>query len=323
MDRATMGVKAKSEKFRRIGHLAGVEMTEELRLSHEVFVKRLYRNGYSFHGDLQVGLKEFEVQLWSIIEKSLGENIASNNAVRILNSLHGNDLYLAFACAQHSPVAWDRFTSIYRKYIHNLTAFVCPVKGLVYELAETILSDLFLPDRSGYSRIASYDGRSSLATWLRAIISYRAINERERKFNGMAQLNDDIFEKVDERALLSIEMALRSSRYRALIIDSLKQVCNKLTDRERLMLLLRYDNCLKLGEIGHLFGLHQATIARQIERVQAKIRQEVVSLLTNKYGLSQAAIDECLAEIVENPGYSLLGLIKHHQPDCGDTEYVV
>jgi RNA polymerase sigma-70 factor, ECF subfamily len=292
--------------FRRIRN-----MTEELRLSFEPFVKRLYWNGCSCHGDLQVGLKEFEVKLRSIVEISLGDNATGDDAVRIITSLHGNDLYLAFACAQHSPVAWDRFTNTYRKYIHDLTAFVCPVKSMVYELAETILTDLYLPDRSGYSRIASYDGRSSLATWLRAIICHRAINERERKFNGMTQLNEDIFEKADEIALLSIEIALRSNRYHALIIDSLKQACGELTDRERVMLLLRYDNGLQLGQIGDIFGLHQTTITRQLERVQAKIRQAVVSTLTNKYGLSQAAIDECLAEIVENPEYSILVLIKH------------
>jgi RNA polymerase sigma-70 factor, ECF subfamily len=290
-------------------------MTKELQLSLKAFVERLYRNGYSCHGDLQVGLKEFEVQLGVIVEESLGENATSDNAVRIINSLHGNDLYLALACAQQSPMAWDRFTSIYRKYIHDLTAFVCPVKSVVYELAETILTDLFLPDRSGCSRIASYDGRSSLATWLRAIICHRVINERERKFNGMTQFNDDIFEKADERALLSIETALRSSRYQKFIIDSLEQACNVLTDRERLMLLLRYDNGLQLGQIGHLFGLHQATITRQFERIQAKIREVIVSQLTHKYGLSQSAIDECLAEIVENPGYSILVLIKRHHPN--------
>jgi RNA polymerase sigma-70 factor len=298
-------------------------MTEELQLSFEAFVKRLYRNGYSCHGDLQVGLKEFEVKLRSIAEISIGENTAGDNAVRIIDSLHGNDLYLAFACAQHSPVAWDRFTSIYRKYIHDLTAFVCPVKSIVYELGETILTDLFLPDSSGYSRIASYDGRSSLATWLRAIISHRAINERERKFNGMTQLNEDIFEKADESALLSMEMVLRSSRYQVLIKDSLEKACNELTNRERLMLLLRYDNGLQLGKIGCLFGLHQSTITRQLERVQTKIRNAVVLILAHKYGLSQAAIDECMTEIVENPGYSLLGLIKHHHPVYGNIDYVI
>src|SRR5262249_12732431 len=138
-----------------------------------------------------------------------------NNVIRVINSLHCDDLYLAFACAKHSPQAWDRFTKSYRRYIHNLAAFVSPVKSVAYELAENILADLFLPDRSGRSRIASYDGRSSLATWLRVLICNSAINERARKFNNMAQL-DDLRERADEEAVRSVEMALRSSRYRSL-----------------------------------------------------------------------------------------------------------
>jgi RNA polymerase sigma-70 factor len=287
-------------------------MENELQLYFDTYAERVYQNGYYFHGDLQIIYREFKAHLWTIIEKYLDENATDKNIIRVINSLHGNDLYLAFACAQHSPQAWDRFTSSYRRYIYKLAAFVSPVKSLAYELAENILVDLFLPDRSGRSRIASYDGRSSLATWLRVIICHRAINEQERKFNNMAQL-DDQCEKADEEAVRSIEMALRSSRYRSLIRDSLKQACGELTDRERLLLLLRYEKGLHLGQIGCLFGLHQATITRHLGRVQAKIRQSFESALIHKYKLCQAAIDECLSEIAENPAYSILALIKNRR----------
>jgi len=287
-------------------------MENELQLCFDAYAERVYQNGYCFHGDLQIIYGEFKAHLWAIIEKYIDENATDKNIIRVINSLHGNDLYLAFACAQHSPQAWDCFTSSYRRYIYNLAAFVSPVKCLAYELAENILVDLFLPDRSGRSRIASYDGRSSLATWLRVIICHRAINEQERKFNNMDQL-DDQCEKADEEAVRSIERALRSSRYRSLIRDSLEHACGELTDRERLLLLLRYEKGLHLGQIGCLFGLHQATITRQLGRVQAKIRQSFESTLIHKYKLGQAAIDECLSEIAENPAYSILALIKNHR----------
>jgi|RhiMetdeSRZDD1v2_1073273.scaffolds.fasta_scaffold28581_7 RNA polymerase sigma-70 factor, ECF subfamily len=287
-------------------------MEKELQLCFDCYAERLYQHGRCFHGDLQIISAEFKSRLWAIIEKYLEENATSNNVVRIISSLHGDDLYLAFACAQHSPQAWDRFMHIYRKYVFNLTAFGSPVKCLAYELAENILTDLFLPDRSGLSRIASYDGRCSLATWLRVIICHRSINEQERKFNNMAQLND-LFEKADEKAESSIETALRFSRYQSLIRDSLEHACSELTDRERLLLLLRYEKGLHLGQIGRHFGLHQTTITRQLGRVQAKIRQLFERTLIQKYKLGQAAIDECLIEIAENPAYSILALIDNHR----------
>jgi RNA polymerase sigma-70 factor (ECF subfamily) len=287
-------------------------MENKLQLYFDTYAERVYQNGYYFHGDLQIIFREFKARLLAIIEKYLDENATDKNVIRVINSLHGNDLYLAFACAQHSAQAWDRFTNSYRRYIYNLAALVSPVKCLAYELAENILADLFLPDRSGRSRIASYDGRSSLATWLRVIICHRAANEQARKFNNMAQL-DDQCEKADEEAVRSIEMALRSSRYRSLIRGSLEHACGELTDRERSLLLLRYEKGLHLGQIGGLFGLHQATITRQLGRVQAKIRQSFESALIHKYKLGQAAIDECLSEIAENPAYSILALIKNNR----------
>jgi RNA polymerase sigma-70 factor, ECF subfamily len=287
-------------------------MEKELQLCFDICAERVYQNGYYFHGELQIIFREFKAHLWAIIEKYLEENATVNNVICVINSLHGDDLYLAFACAQHGPQAWDRFTNSYQRYIYNLAASVSPVKSMAYELAESILADLFLPDRSGRSRIASYDGRSSLSTWLRVIIYHRAINEHARKFNSMTQL-DDLCEKADEEALRSIEMALRSGRYQPLIRDSLERACGELTDRERLLLLLRYENGLQLGQIGRLFGLHQANITRLLGKVQAKIRQSFESTLIHKYKLGQAAIDECLSEIAENPTYSILALIKDHR----------
>jgi len=287
-------------------------MEKELQLRFDIHAERIYQNGYYSHGDLQITPREFKARLWVIIKKYLEENANGANITRVINSIHGDDLYLAFACAEHSPQAWDRFTNCYQNYICNLTAFVSPVKSVAYELAENILADLFLPDRSGRSRIASYNGRSSLATWLRVIICHRAINEQERKFNNMTQLND-LREKADEEAVRSIEMALRSSRYQSLIRDSLEYACGKLTDRERLLLLLRYEKSLQLGQIGRLFGLHQATITRRLGRVHSKIRRLFESTLINKYKLGQEAIDECLSEIAENPAYPILALIKHYR----------
>jgi len=287
-------------------------MEKELQLCFDTYAEWVYQNGYFFHGDLQIISREFKANLWAIIEKYLGENATGNNVIRVINSLHGDDLYLAFACAKHSPQAWDRFTNSYRRYLYDLASFISPVKSVASELAESIFADLFLPDRSGRSRIASYDGRSSLATWLRVIICHRAINEQARKFNNMTQL-DELCEKADEEAVRSIEMGLRSSRYQSLIRDSLEHACGELTDRERLLLLLRYENGLQLGQIGRLFGLHQANITRHLGRIQAKIRQSFESTLIHKYKLDQAAIDECLSEIAENPAYSILDLIKNHQ----------
>jgi len=77
-------------------------------------------------------------------------------------------------------------------------------KGFIaHDLADNILADLFLPDRSGNSRIVSYDGRSSLSTWLRVVISNRAINAQ--RSSGSTQSVELLSDIPDEPALENID----------------------------------------------------------------------------------------------------------------------
>ena len=68
------------------------------------------------------------------------------------------------------------------------------------------------PDRSGHSRIASYDGRSSLATWLHVIVTHRVANERVRKWNTVERPGD-MPDVADHAALGDLEAELRAHRY--------------------------------------------------------------------------------------------------------------
>src|SRR5260370_29309992 len=115
------------------------------------------------------------------------------------------------------------------------------------DLADNSLAELFLPDRSGTSRIASYDGRSSLSTWLRVIVCNRSINAQRCSAN--AKSTDIQPEMPDKPALQNIEMTLRARRYRSALEDALGCACRGLTPREPLILLWRYEDGLQLGQI--------------------------------------------------------------------------
>ncbi|PYT05398.1 MAG: hypothetical protein DMF60_12105, partial [Acidobacteria bacterium] len=156
---------------------------------------------------------------------------------------------------------------------------------------------------------ASYHGRSSLATWLRVIVCHRAINERERKDNSLERIESMPAVAVTQ-GVRNIEAVLRGLRYEEMIEDSLRKSCNSLTDRERLLLLLRYDEELQVSQIARLLGVCPSTVTRQLERVQGKLRESVVSTLAAKHNLQQAAIEECLTDLLDNPSHSILAMIK-------------
>lgn len=278
-------------------------------------IRDRYRLAVKAHSDLSVDLDKYTAHLQHISNRYLGSSVSEDSQVAFLKSLHTNDLLLALACAMGIEAGWKRFHSIYRKYLCDLSHHLLSGSRDLEELGETIWVDLFLPDKTRQSRIASYDGRSSLSTWLRVVVSNRVINERQRR--SAAAGNIDVMpEPADPRALYDVEDLLRRGRYNKLILSAFRRVLSSLTDHEAVIVLMRYDQGLQLGEIARLFSVHQSTITRQLERVVERLRRDVVVVLSSQYGLNGAQVEECLSVASETfaKSVSILTFLRERVP---------
>ena len=271
--------------------------------------EQAYDNGYSRHGDLGLKYEKYASHLKTIIEKHSGANLPVRSALDFFQKLHKNDLYVSVACAQPSDRAWDYFSASYGRYIKYVARLASSISTASDEMAESILGHIFLPDATGRSRIASYDGRSSLATWLSAIINNRAMKERERKCNNLERLND-LPEIADRAAIGKIDAEIRANKYGALIKESFIKASKSLSERERLMVVMRYEEGLQGTEIASILGLHPSTVTRQLQQAYEKLRAQVVSILASKCGPNSPALHECLIDIMENPNHCILTSIK-------------
>jgi RNA polymerase sigma factor (sigma-70 family) len=235
-----------------------------------------------------------------------------------LRSLHTNDLLLALACADGADAAWKSFYDTYGKCLSDLSRHFLGHAPGFEELGNTIWVDLFLPDKSGQSRIASYDGRSSLPTWLRVVVSNRVINERQRR-NYLPGGIGVIPEPKDPSALYHVESRVRLKRYQDIVLGAFRRAMGKLTDEEALIVSLRYDQERRLGEIARMFSVHQCTITRQIERLVERLRADVVALLASQYGLNGAQIDECMGVASETfaSSVSILSFVRERARTAG------
>lgn len=295
-------------------------------LELESLISRAYSEGQAHFGELGLGLPVYSARISSIVVKHVGPSSDPKQSIAFVKALHGRDLYLTTACAQHSPgkhvngnanssadhadAAWRTLELNYKGFVCDLLRFFCRPGFVSQDLADNIIADLFLPDRSGVSRIASYDGRSSLSTWLRVIVCNRSINAQRCSANSKGI---DIQPEIpDKPALQNIEMTLRAGRYHDVLKDALCCACSGLTPRERLILLWRYEDGLQLGQIAKLLGIHQSNVTRQLDRIQSTLRDNVIAILSTKHGLNTLAINECLEDVVDNPRHeiSILDFIK-------------
>src|SRR6266511_4196472 len=95
-----------------------------------------------------------------------------------MESSHGADLELARQCAAGDEKAWERFMLEYRPVLYRAAQALDP-SGSARELADSLYADLYgLHGAEGNKRslFRYFQGRSSLATWLRAVLTQRYVD---------------------------------------------------------------------------------------------------------------------------------------------------
>jgi RNA polymerase sigma-70 factor len=261
------------------------------------------------HGALGLNRQTYAQLLITKIRRQQGA-VADSLLPDLVLQLHTTDLYLAGSCGIGDERAWCRFGDVYGRYIRYVVQRRTRANEPARELCDSILVELFMPDRSGLSRITSYDGRSSLAQWLRVIVAHRVANERARKANRMEYL--DVDEMRDDAALASVETTEQSQDFTDAVNSALADACRQLTRTERLILLWRYEDSLRLGEIASLLGVHISTVTRQIDRLCLKLRRHVMHVLMSRNRLTEPTVHECFADVLDNrtEAVSLLSVLR-------------
>jgi RNA polymerase sigma factor (sigma-70 family) len=193
--------------------------------------------------------------------------------------------------------------------------------GGARDLADALFADLFgLREREGVrqSLFCYFHGRSSLATWLRAVLSQRQV-DRLRAGRRLAPLPDD-----DARTVASA-LPVRSAdapdpdrpRYLDAIRMALTAAIAALVPRDRLRLTLYYAQDLTLSAIGRLLNEHEATVSRHLTRTRRTIRATVEQCLRGDHGFDETLIAECFQSIVDDVGPLDLEDLVGATPDAG------
>jgi RNA polymerase sigma factor (sigma-70 family) len=202
-------------------------------------------------------------------------------------TLHLEDLALACACAEGDEAAWEDFIRELRPVLYRAADALDPGGG-ARDLADGIYGELF--ERSLFRY---FHGRSSLATWLRAVLAQRHVDRLR------AQRRLEPLPEVESAEAGPYEP--QRSRYHELIDTALSRAVDELPPRDRLRLACYYAQQLTLAEIGKVLGEHEATCSRHLARTRKTLRAEITASLRSE-GLDEAGIAECIASVSEDAG---------------------
>ena len=264
----------------------------------DALVTRLYKRA---DGDAwRLPLSVFADALEAGADRVFGsEGASAADLERHLASLHLEDLALACACALGDEAAWEHFVREHRPKLYRAADALDPSGG-ARDLADSLYADLYgFPDQQGKrkSLFRYFHGRSSLSTWLRAVLAQRHV-DRLRTARRLEPL-------PDEEALSSQPEAADASdpdrpRFLTLIKRALGLAVARLDSRDRLRLGCYYGQELTLAQTGRLLGEHEATASRNLARTRKALRIDVERELRTADGLDDAQVARCFEVVTED-----------------------
>lgn len=247
-----------------------------------------------------VGVEELEAALheaWTRVSVqhpdvalTLDEYRAHARALRAEPKLHLDDLFVACACASGDAAALRYFER------EVLTAADAAVRGLdgspgfVDEVRQRVRAKLLVGSPDQRPRIAEYAGRGALVAWVtvaavRTGLSLLRETKRAEKYAG-----DGWAEALALPDTGDVEIDYIKERYREQFKRGLVDACGKLAARDRTILRLHFVDGLNIDQIGVIYGVHRATVARWIAKSRNALLTSTRQFLTEHLAVPPSEI---------------------------------
>src|SRR5271168_1105393 len=264
----------------------------------------------------------------SSLERSAQKRLASGALApekleEYFAALHLEDLALATACMENCESAWEHFVREFRGYLRAAAAAVLRCSSVApeaCELADSLFAELYgLADgaRRERSLFRYFHGRSSLKTWLRAVLAQRHIDaiRAGRRFES---LDDDDAKPPSAQTIQKASQAVcvqpadpHRERYSALFVRALQAALAALDPRDEQRLRLYYAKEQTLAEIGRQVGEHESSVSRNLDRIRLALHRTIEETLRSgcpavdgfaaELGLSDAQISLCFEYASADP----------------------
>lgn len=298
---------------RELAYLCGV--------SEAILVSMCVESGAA---DWGLTLAQFAAALERSLRKRFADNAPASrdHLVGYLQTLYLRDLALAAACLEGSELAWEYFVREYRSPLRAAAGAI--TKGSraganAQELADSLFAELFgLVDgkRGERSLFRYFHGRSSLKTWLRAILAQRHVDRlrESRRWESFDQGDGEEPKPLPERHAALPSLDPHRERYLQRFVAALQLSLASLDRSDRQRLELYYARQKTLAEIGRQIGEHESSVSRNLERIRHELRARIEEHLNSAPALSEAEIALCFQYAAEDAPIDFRNLFPEKQP---------
>ncbi len=236
----------------------------------------------------------------------------TQEAVAGLETIHGEDLYLACACTRGDPRAVATFDRRFMGEVDMALARMRMSAATVDEIKQLVRQRLFVA-AAGPPRIAEYSGRSGLRRWVRSVAVRTGLNFLRQGRREILVEDDRVLDGV--AATEDPEIAYMKEKYRREFREAFLAALAGLQPRQQGLLRYHYVDGLNIDEIGTIYRVHRVTAYRWLEKAREDLVRTTGELLQAKLRVGDTEFDSILRMIRSQLHVSLRRYLVDREPE--------
>ena len=198
-----------------------------------------------------------------------------------IDAIHAEDLSLAIACQAGGSAPWEYFITSFRPALYASARAIAGDEARGRELADSIWAEMYgMEVRDGRRRsiLSYFHGRSSLMTWMRAVLAQRHV-DYIRSQSRIAPLDDHLEQTASTSDDHADAPDSERARYVAMLGTALDAALKSLAPRDRMRMAYYYRHDLSLKEIGRVMDEHESTVSRRLARTRDQLKGAIERML--------------------------------------------
>jgi RNA polymerase sigma-70 factor (ECF subfamily) len=203
------------------------------------------------------------------------------------------DLAVALGCARKNRHALEAIERILGAELPGALSRLRMNAAEVDEIGSHVREKLLVGiGPGGTPKILDYAGKGSLVSWLRAVIVRAGIDHRRRQGLEPASSTGD-GDPLMHATAASDDPELENirARYAEPFREAFRDALGALDVDERNVLRLYAIEGMNIDQIGTLYGVHRATIARWIQSARARLVDETRRLLSERLRIDRSEFE--------------------------------
>ncbi len=211
-----------------------------------------------------------------------------------LPQVHAADLLLACAAARGHPRALEAVRQRVFAQLQGTERLLRCAPSFAEDVRQCVCEALFVGS-SGGSALATYSGRGSLDSFVRAI-ALRTASSLRRKSAKEVPLTEGVEAGDAEplRHLVDVELDFIAAHYRSDFVEAFEQALSDLSPRDRNVLRLAIADGLNIDEIGVIYNVHRTTVARWLAHTRRQLMTRTRAALKERLDASTGDVESIL-----------------------------